>query len=499
MNRIDYINKITTYAARFVLEVEGFNAAQQYHINIHAENFLIPVLNEVFGISLENLNATQKKNFPAVDLADFTNRVAFQITATADFQKIKSTLELFFEKNLVKYFDTLYIYILTHKKEKYAEQKLGEIIPSGFQFSITDHVIDKDDLLQRINAISATPKLQHLAKLYEHEFSDVQLEVRKLGFQSGYLTNTPEELFPNLLPVTFSDTLYSAALNIDIQPILEKVNGYLVAAGKKPVKSLRPDKLMKHALKQVDCRAKDWIIHENSVYTFRNLSDSREPMRKVVDQGTIASISSGDFYESGEDNKRVFKHLLRNTLIEFCIPKGIEWFGESAVFRFANNQEAPNKKQIKWKGKNEATKTVIFEMFNKKEGHIICYRNLAFRASFEYFAGKWYLSVNPTWSFTNPYGYKKSKYEPGYMSGIKRLENNSTVYNYFRFFGYHLTYQDLFTQEYPYLKVFKPFPLIISPGLDDKTWKPVKIPENSIEVPEATFETDTELSKTLFD
>ena len=62
MNRIEYIDKITKYASRFVLEVEGYNAVNQYHINIHAESFLIPVLTEVFGLSLENLNSTQKKN-----------------------------------------------------------------------------------------------------------------------------------------------------------------------------------------------------------------------------------------------------------------------------------------------------------------------------------------------------------------------------------------------------------------------------------------------------
>ena len=71
MNRIDYLNKINTYSARFVLEVEGFNVANLYHINIHAESFLIPILNETFGLELENLNATQKKNYPAIDLADF--------------------------------------------------------------------------------------------------------------------------------------------------------------------------------------------------------------------------------------------------------------------------------------------------------------------------------------------------------------------------------------------------------------------------------------------
>lgn len=117
MRRIDYINKITTHAARFVLEVEGFNATNQYHINIHAENFLIPVLNEIFGLALENINVTQKKNYPAIDLADFKNRVAFQITATSSIEKIKATLQTFFDKKLDQFFDTLYFYIITEKKE----------------------------------------------------------------------------------------------------------------------------------------------------------------------------------------------------------------------------------------------------------------------------------------------------------------------------------------------------------------------------------------------
>src|ERR1035437_8527065 len=135
MNRIEFLNKITTYSARFVLEVEGFNAANKYDINIHAESFLIPVLNETFGLNLENLNSTQKKNFPAIDLADFKNRVAFQVTATCDISKIETTLEKFFKHELHKYFDVLYFYIITEKKEKYKDSKLAELIPDGFTFN----------------------------------------------------------------------------------------------------------------------------------------------------------------------------------------------------------------------------------------------------------------------------------------------------------------------------------------------------------------------------
>lgn len=141
MKRIEYINKINTYAARFVLEVEGFNASNLYDINIHAEGFLIPVLNEVFGLRLENLNSTQKKNFPAVDLADFKNKVAFQVTATADPDKIKTTLEKFKDHKLNEVFDVLYIYIITHKKEKYNDEKLRQYLPNDFVFQAAENVI----------------------------------------------------------------------------------------------------------------------------------------------------------------------------------------------------------------------------------------------------------------------------------------------------------------------------------------------------------------------
>lgn len=256
MNRIDYINKINTYAARFVLEVEGFNAIGNYHINIHAESFLVPVLNEVFGLQLENLNSTQQKNFPAIDLADFKNRVAFQITSTSSFEKIKSTLETFAKHELHKQFDVLYIYILTEKKPQYNDTKLNGIIPDNFVFVTNEHVIDKDVILQKINAISATPKLQAIAKLYEHEFSEIQIEQRKKKFENGYLKNEPENISPNMVKITFGSKIYKADLNIDEEGITERVNEFLAIKGRRTVKKLKPTKLVK-----MPCvNKKQWLL-----------------------------------------------------------------------------------------------------------------------------------------------------------------------------------------------------------------------------------------------
>jgi hypothetical protein len=499
LRRVELINKITTYSARFVVEVEGFNATSQYHINIHAESFLIPILNEVYGLQLENLNSTERKNFPAIDLADFKNRVAFQVTATSSLDKIKTTLETFKTHNLNEHFDLLYFYIITEKQQSYSQDKLTPILPNGFSFSVTDHIIDKDVLLQRINAISSTPKLELISKLFEHEFSDVQIEMRKQKFEYGYLNNEPEELFPNFLGISFPTQFYSAELEFNEEAVTESINEYLVSSGKKAVKKIRKEKLINNILRECNSRCSDWILHEGRLFTFRNLNDENEGLNRVVNPGTIETIDSNYYAFLNENSNRVFKHLLRETLKELCKSKGIEWFHKRGIFRFANNQIAPKQKKMKWKGKKEATKTVIFEMMNKKEGHIICFRSLAFRASFESFDEKWFLVVNPTWSFTNPGGYKPSRFESAYMSGIKRLENNNAIYNYFRFFGYYLSYFDLFTKEYPYLKIGTATSFSFSPKLEEKVWRPVKLPEKKIENVDIDLLPDNEIDPNLFE
>lgn len=447
----------------------------------------------MFGLQLENLNASQRKNFPAIDLADFKNRVAFQITATSSLDKIKSTLETFGKHELNKQFDVIYVYIITEKKEQYNDDKLKGSIPEGFSFSTTDHVIDKDVILQKINAISATPKLQAIAKLYEHEFSEVQIEMRKQKFENGYLNSEPEGICPNLVKIDFPDTLYKAELNIDEAGITERLNTYLSSIGKKSIKKMKPGKLMNRALREINARASDWVLFEKCLYTFRDLTKSDEPFRKIVDIGTITPLTCEEFYNRNEATNRVFKNLLRNTLTELCKQRGIEWFNQRGLFRFANSKP-PATKQIKWKGKKESTKTVIFAMHNKKEGHLICYRHLAFRSSFLNFDQDWYLAINPTWSFTNPGGYRESRFESAYMSGIKRMENNNAVFNYFRFFAYYLSYSDLFTNEFPYLKVHKPSVLSLSPSLDEEKWNPVKTVEKSIDAPLTELKADMELT-----
>jgi len=498
MKRKDFIDKIAKYLGRFIEEVKSYNAANLYDINIHSENALIPILNAVFDLDLKNANALSKKNYPAVDLVDLVNRIAFQITSTGSLEKITSTLKKFGEHGLDKQFDVLYIFILTEKQSKYSDKSIKEAIPAGFEFDVSNHVIDILDLTNRITYIQSLEKLQHIAKLCEHEFSDVQIEVRKKKYELGYLKSSPENLYANFLEVGFPSTLYIADVNIDIEVSKQKINAWREGKGWRPKRKFKQGELLRNEMIEKKVYSGEWILRENKIHTFRNLYDSREGLSQFVDKGTIISLSPEEYYSSSESHLNNFKNLLSNCLIRLCRTKEMEWIGEDDLIRFKNNEILPKEKQLRWKGKNNSTKTVIFEVWNKKKEHIVCFRSMAFKPSFEIYGSKWFLIINPTWSFTNPGGVFKSRFEDKYISGLKRMENNNAVYYQYRFFAYHLSFKDLFTTEYEYL-MLKPFaPFEFAPSLDDSKWLPPKEFEAKSEF-EEVLKNDKEFTPTFFD
>jgi hypothetical protein len=164
-------------------------------------------------------------------------------------------------------------------------------LPEGFSFDVTDHIIDKDVLLQRINAISSTPKLELISKLFEHEFSDVQIEMRKQKFENGYLNNEPEELFPNFLEISIPSNLYFADLKFDEAGVTNKINDYLESIGKKRSKTIRKEKLIKNILRESKAQCSDWLLHDGKLFTFKDLNSKDEPLGIVIDKSINRRLS----------------------------------------------------------------------------------------------------------------------------------------------------------------------------------------------------------------
>jgi hypothetical protein len=499
LKRKDHIDSIIKHSTRFVCEIENYNKLGKYDINLHAEHFLVPVLNLVFDLKLENLNSTKKNNFPAVDLADFENRVAFQITSTSSTQKIKETLEKVEKYDLHDHFDIIYFYILSQKQEKYPNHKIQEVTPKSLTFDPNEHIIDNSSLLRKIDGLSLS-KLSLLSKIYQHEFSDVQIDNREKKFSKGYLSHSGEKLFLNVIKINIPEKIYIADLRLKEDVIFSRINDWRLVKGYKQLK--RPknkESLLIDELRHRNMMCFDWLLREGRILTFKNLNDDNEFFSQLVDKGTITEIDCLDYYDDSQDNLRIFKNLLRNTLRQDVYHRGLEWVGKKGLLRFKmDNRAKPDIKKIQWKAKNIAVKTVISEVINKKEGHVVCYKHLAFIPSFEIINNNWYLTLNSTWSFTNPGGYKTSRFEKDYLSGIKRLENNKTIYYFYKFWSYYLMYKDLFSKDNRVLSFAPLDSLFIKTRIDDSKWVPMKESETQLEREGAILEADNELTLNLF-
>lgn len=498
MKRKEHLDKIATYLARFEAEVRSFNDMALYDYNIHAENALIPILNLVYGTRLVNTNENGNRTFPAIDLADTENRIAYQVTATADLKKVKDTLSTFTNYKMYEQFDTLYMLILTPKQGSYSSTSLQGLLPETFDFEVGRHIIDLSDIRKTILDIPSLEILAQLAKLLQHEFSDIQISERKKVYQDKFLSKVPEKIFLNFLRIEFPEKIYMADVKIDEEVCADSINGYRRSRKLAPYKTFRPDTLLREAMRLAEIVSSDHIVRENKFITFRNLTKPEEPHRKVVDVNTIIEVNASDYFGQSEAHLGNFKYLLRQTLIDLGYERGLEWIGHKNILRFKNNRLMPRAIKKSWKKKNIAVKTVIFEMMNKKEGHIMCFRNMAFEPSFEYAGGEWYLVINPTWSFTNIGGYKTYRYESSYMTGLKRQERNNTVYYQFRFWCHFFLYPDMQSPVSRFLYFDPMQPFDFAPSIEDGKWLPQKEfkPQNERE---AELDLDNELSLKFFE
>jgi hypothetical protein len=165
MERQILLNKIVYYASTFVQQLKSHGSMGYTDMNIHAENAFIPILNIVFDVELINKNSS-KKNFPAIDLADDNNRIAFQVTATPTEDRVIDTLKKFIDNGLYNQYYTLYIFILGEKQNRYNRVQIKKLLQGKINFDVNTHIIDSRDLLNRID-YKPIEKLRILETLYQ--------------------------------------------------------------------------------------------------------------------------------------------------------------------------------------------------------------------------------------------------------------------------------------------------------------------------------------------
>ncbi len=146
MNRASLFDVILHYLTQLRMSVGQLNSLNLQDVNVHAETFFRDFLNLALGYQLRNINIIEK-NARAIDLGDEDERIAIQVTSTAELAKIKHTHMGFVASGLDGRYDRLVVLIIGEKL-KYRELSLGG--EGVFSMSLVDDVWNIHELLRKI-------------------------------------------------------------------------------------------------------------------------------------------------------------------------------------------------------------------------------------------------------------------------------------------------------------------------------------------------------------
>lgn len=118
-------------------------------INIICEEIFGQILNKLYNINLISASAEISGNFVAVDLVDYGNRIAYQVTTQKERRKIDKTIKKFNDSGLYKEIDELRFLILSSDAHRYnGEETL--CLKNGKIFSYTKNIMNFNKLIYEI-------------------------------------------------------------------------------------------------------------------------------------------------------------------------------------------------------------------------------------------------------------------------------------------------------------------------------------------------------------
>jgi hypothetical protein len=471
MKQQDLINRLRDELTHIVAQTEGNSAMGLTDHNKIAEDLICGLMHEILGFrGLRNLNATERANYPAIDLADFGARIAVQVTATAAIPKIKGTLNKFLKHGLSGSFDRVIVYILSRKQGSYSQEAIDKVTGLRLSFDCERDILDFRDLLEK--AVHLNPARLAAALRV--------VEAYNRGIPSGLAEEDfdPPEGPSEGATLNLVDFIFPQALCIaDILPeFLKRPTGF----GRKTDR----DVLRHHGRERSKILPSDYYVYCNQLVTFHDLDDERNPFAWAVDAGTVVHIAPHEFYRIDDSQDRVFKALLRYALQVKLYRERVLWRHEEKLFAFMPLSDDDQHRVVPWQGLKKSERHVYERRRNTNDAEKIFWqKHLAFRADFYRIDERWLASITPDWYFSHGADFKSSRYASGNISWLKRRENNAIVETHFRFLASWLRgldARDLFSQTDRQYDVRIGEPVLLSglPSLPDDEWLPVQSAES---------------------
>ena len=436
MKAIEIENELREVVSRLITEVDLSTKQGRQDINLISEDAWIPILKEVYQCpNLINLNKKQR-NFPGIDLGDEQDRVAFQVTASTNLQKVKKTLSQFRDKNYKNSFDELYIFTITTKQSSYSQDAIDKEAQDEFSFSAKTNIIDPGNILEKITSLRLAAQ-ERLLNEFKVILGDVQ---DKLAEQKSN-KEIPLKLISNLVKIEYPNHVFVAELDLDESFILQMAEERLDYKKKKR-KKVSTSTLVRLMLATTSSPWQGWVIQENKIFTFLDLNSHSE-FFSVIDIGSVEKIESEFFFENELiEYRNLFVWLLKNTTKDTLERFRVDYRRKDKMFYFLPRHESETQRKEQWTGQKKATRTVYEVKYQKKEPSKVAYhKHLAFDLSFINFGYDFYCAINPSWIYTFDL-YQKSYFHQDLLSKQKKLEFNQSVRNHVLFLAYFLSNLD---------------------------------------------------------
>lgn len=467
MKHLDVVNAFREELSRVSREVEISAKMGHFDINKVCEDLFCGVLKEIYSYSdLRNLNG-EENNFPGIDLADDSCRVAIQVSSDNSLDKVKESVRTFLAHGLNVKYDRLIVYVLTKKQGSYSQGAVDSVCNGVFNFDVRTDILDYTDIATKASSISPQALQRALNVLIAYT-RGCESGLSELDFDPS--RSVVETLTANLLEVYFPKSLYIAHLLPDA---LDQDVGR--------VQRNQRSQLRKFIDELGVIVPSGYEVHAGRLITFHDLEKPNNPFSRLIDEGTVELFSPSDFYSIDGDHERIFKSLLRFLLQHKLYRHRVMWQFNEKLFVFLPRHDEDNLRKESWIGHKKSSRMVFERKFQTKDPtKILSTRHFAFSVDFLNLDSGWYISLTPDWFFSFGDNYQRSGYGDKLLSGLKRMEKNRSVFDQFRFLCSWLNAldnDDLFSQTdslSPTITFGETLSRSGAPSLNEALWEPIK-------------------------
>jgi hypothetical protein len=177
-----YLGEIVDEFAVIGAQVKMRNRVGFTDLSVFCESFFKDVLNCLLDANLRNLNE-ERSNEPGLDLGDDENKLAVQVTSTANTEKVNATLAKITPEQK-KAYRKIIVLSICGKQQKYS---LDASLAAELNFS-SKHVWDMNTLARKAVGLEID-KLESLHRLVRANVAKVRVELEVPDENGNYPTN----------------------------------------------------------------------------------------------------------------------------------------------------------------------------------------------------------------------------------------------------------------------------------------------------------------------